>query len=73
MERLIVAQDEGNPSSKMTDKQIRDEVMTLLTAGHETIATGLTWTWYCLSQNSHVEASLQHEIDNVLKGQAHNG
>ena len=68
MERLISAQDEEDPSSRMTDQQVRDEVMTLLTAGHETIATGLTWTWYCLSQNPQVEAGVYEEVDRVLKG-----
>ncbi len=68
MERLISAQDEEGPSSRMTDQQVRDEVMTLLTAGHETIATGLTWTWYCLSQNPQVEAAVHEEVDRVLKG-----
>lgn len=68
MDRLISAQDDLDHSAVMTDRQIRDEVMTLLTAGHETIATGLTWTWYCLSQNPKSEALLHEEIDRVLDG-----
>ena len=35
----------------MTDRQLRDEVMTILLAGHETTANALTWTWYLLAQN----------------------
>jgi cytochrome P450 len=49
-----------------SDKQVRDEAMTLLFAGHETIATALTWTWYLLSQNRREECKLHEEIDRVL-------
>ena len=47
-----------NPSlanGKMSDKQVRDEVMTIFIAGHETTANALTWTFYLLSQNPDVE------------------
>jgi cytochrome P450 len=52
----------------MSDEQIRDEVLTLLLAGHETTANALTWTWYLLSQNPDAEARLHAEIDQVLAG-----
>ena len=35
----------------MTDRQLRDEVMTLFLAGHETTALALSWTWYLLAQH----------------------
>jgi cytochrome P450 len=60
---LLLAQD-----SSMTDTQIRDEVMTMFLAGHETTATVLTWTWYLLSQHPEIEAKLHAEIDEVLSG-----
>ncbi len=60
---LLQAQDEG---SGMTDKQVRDEALTLFLAGHETTANALTWTWYLLSQNPEVEARLHSELDRVL-------
>ena len=50
----------------MTDRQIRDETMTLLLAGHETTANILTWVWYLLDRHPEVEARLHEEIDEVL-------
>ncbi len=61
---LMEARDEDG--SQMSDKQIRDEVMTFLLAGHETTALALSWTWHLLSQNSQAEQQLQHELDRVL-------
>ena len=51
---------------KMSDKQVRDEVMTIFIAGHETTANALTWTFYLLSQYPDVEKKLLDEIDSVL-------
>jgi len=69
---LLLAQDEesaGDPAhSRMTDRQIRDEALTLFLAGHETTANALTWTWYLLSQNPEAEAKLHAEIHEVLDG-----
>jgi cytochrome P450 len=63
---LLLAEDEeGN---HMTDKQLRDEVVTLVLAGHETTANALTWTWYLLSQHPEIEASFHAELDRVLGG-----
>jgi len=64
---LLLAQDESD-NAQMTDKQVRDEALTLLIAGHETTANALTWTWYLLSQNPEVEAHMHAEIDSVLGG-----
>jgi cytochrome P450 len=50
----------------MSDEQVRDEVLTIFLAGYETVANGLTWTWYLLSQNPEVEARLHVELDEVL-------
>jgi cytochrome P450 len=52
----------------LTDKQVRDEALTILLAGHETTANALTWTWYLLSQNPEAEAKLHSELDRVLGG-----
>jgi len=51
---------------KMSDKQVRDEVMTIFIAGHETTSNALTWTFYLLSQYSNVEKKLHDEIELVL-------
>lgn len=52
----------------MTDKQVRDEIVTLFLAGHETTANALSWTWYLLAQHSAVEQKLHDELDSVLHG-----
>jgi cytochrome P450 len=63
---LLEAHDEDG--SQMTDKQLRDEVMTLFLAGHETTALTLSWTWYLLAQNRAVEQKFHAELDDVLSG-----
>ena len=65
---LLLAQDEAEDGSRMTDKQVHDEALTLLLAGHETTAVALTWTWYLLSQHPEAEAKLHAELDTVLGG-----
>ncbi len=57
--------DDGSP---MPDSQVRDEVMALLVAGHETTANTLSWTWYLLAQNPAVVQRLEAEVDAVLGG-----
>ena len=52
--------DSGAP---MGERELIDEIMTLLVAGHETTASGLNWTWYLLSQHPRVESRLHAEID----------
>ena len=53
---------------QMTEKQVRDESMTLFVAGHETTALSLAWTWYLLGENPAAEARLQEELRGVLAG-----
>lgn len=50
----------------MSDRQLRDEIMTLFLAGHETTANALTWTLYLISQNRDVELRVVEEIKQVL-------
>src|SRR5882762_3216350 len=61
---LLAAQDEDG--SRMTDRQLRDETITLFLAGHETTASTLSWTWWLLAQDPVVEAKLHAELDAVL-------
>jgi cytochrome P450 len=63
---LLLAQDVEGDGGQMTDLQLRDELLTIFLAGHETTANALTWTWYLLSQNTEVETRLHNEIDEVL-------
>jgi cytochrome P450 len=65
---LLMAQDVEGDGSRMTDRQVRDEAMTIFLAGHETTANALSWTWYLLSEHPDVEARLHAEIDRVLGG-----
>ena len=50
----------------ISDSQLRDNVMTIFLAGHETVANALTWTFYLLSQNNKEERMLHEEVDSVL-------
>ena len=59
---LMDARDKET-GAPMTERELIDEVMTLIVAGHETTASGLNWTWYLLSQNPEAEAQLHAEID----------
>ena len=63
---LLQAQDEDG--SRMSDRQVRDEAMTLFLAGHETTALALSWTWHLLAGHPEVEEKLQAEVDQVLHG-----
>ncbi|MEJ7809508.1 MAG: cytochrome P450 [Gemmatimonadaceae bacterium] len=65
---LLLAQDTEGDGGRMTDEQLRDEVMTILLAGHETTANALAWTWYLLSRHPEAEAALHAEVDAVLLG-----
>ena len=62
---LMEARDAENGEG-MSDRQLRDEVMTLLLAGHETTANALAWTFYLLQRHPEVEARLVAELDAVL-------
>ena len=64
---LLLAQDEDDGEA-MTDKQVRDEALTLFMAGHETTANAMTFTWYLLSQNEEKREKLHAELDEVLNG-----
>lgn len=64
---LLMAQTQGDG---MTDRQVRDEAMTLFLAGHETTANALTWTWTLLARHPEVEARLRQEIERALSGRA---
>jgi cytochrome P450 len=64
---LLQARDEetGQP---MNDRQVRDEILTMLIAGHETVASALTWSWYLLARNPAERDRLRGEVDRVLGG-----
>ena len=67
LDRLIHALDEG-AGEGLDEKQMRDEVVTLMLAGHETSANALAWTLYLLSTHPDVEARLAESLDATLNG-----
>jgi cytochrome P450 len=67
MSMLLLSRDEDSGAG-LTDRQVRDEAMTLFLAGHETTAVALTWTWVLLDQHPDVLQRLEDEVDRVLRG-----
>ncbi len=63
---LTSARDETG--EQMTNQQVRDEVVTLMLAGHETTANALSWTFFLLAQHPQIEAKLVEEYQRVVKG-----
>lgn len=63
---LLQAQDDDG--TRMSDAQLRDEVMTLFLAGHETTALALSWSWYLLASHPEAEKKFHAELDEVLGG-----
>lgn len=63
---LMAARDEAG--APMSDRQLRDEAMTLLIAGHETTANALAWTWYLLACHPEVRDKLSLEWQSTLNG-----
>jgi cytochrome P450 len=57
--------EDGHP---LSPRQIHDEALTLLLAGHETTALALSWTWYLLAHHPDVDAAMQAELQSVLGG-----
>jgi cytochrome P450 len=67
--RLIAARDERTGGG-MTAQEVRDHIITIFLAGHETTAMAMTWTWFLLSQHPQEESRLHAELDSVLGGRA---
>jgi cytochrome P450 len=67
LDLLLASQDEESGRG-MTDQQLRDEVLTLLTAGHETAGAALSWAWYLLARHPEVQQALSDEASARLHG-----
>jgi cytochrome P450 len=65
--RLVVAKDPDDGVG-LSAAEVRDEIITIFMAGHETTAVTMTWVWYLLSQHPAEEATLHEELDSVLGG-----
>ena len=66
---LLQARDEG----LVTDEQVRHEVVTLIVAGHETVAATMTWTWLLLGEHPAVATAVRAEAEEVLGAAATSG
>ena len=66
MSMLLLAEYEDG--TRMSSKQVMDELITLFVAGHETTSNALTWAFYLLAKNPEIQTKLQTELDAVLKG-----
>jgi cytochrome P450 len=67
---MLLRSVDSDSGARMSDGQLRDEMMTMFLAGHETTANALTWTWYLLSEHPGVRSRLEDELDRVLAGHA---
>lgn len=65
---MLLESADAETGERMTDTQLRDEVMTIYLAGHETTANALSWGWYLLAQHPEVVTRLRAEADAVLQG-----
>ncbi|HXI75773.1 MAG TPA: cytochrome P450 [Steroidobacteraceae bacterium] len=66
---MLMATRDRESGAAMSDKELIDEVLTLIVAGHETTAAALTWTWYLVSQHPETAERLQAEADRTAAGQ----
>src|SRR5205823_6069724 len=67
---LLLAARDDESGGGMTDQQLRDEVLTLLTAGHDTVGAALSWAWHLLGQHPDVQEALADEARGRLGGRA---
>ncbi|MEO7096741.1 MAG: cytochrome P450 [Polyangiales bacterium] len=67
---LVTAVDEEGDGGTMSEREVRDQLVTLFLAGHETTSHALTWTIYLLSQHPEATAKLHDELGTVLGGRA---
>ncbi|QDU89202.1 Pentalenene oxygenase [Pirellulimonas nuda] len=65
---LLLADDPADGRPRLTDAEVRDEVLGMIVGGHETSSVALTWIWYELAKNPLVERRLHEELDTVLGG-----
>jgi len=63
LDLLIAAHD---AEDVLSDDELRDQIVTFLVAGHETVASSLTWTWWLLAANPEKQKAVIEEVDRVL-------
>ena len=67
---MLMSASDADTGESMSDKQLRDELLTLIVAGHETTANALSFLFYLLSRHPEVARKLAAEVDEVLGGRA---
>jgi cytochrome P450 len=67
---LLIAAKDDVSQAHMSDRQLRDELVTLYFAGHESTSKALTWTWYLLARHPAVDERLHREVTSALGGRA---
>ncbi len=67
---LLLSAQADDTAVSLTNRQLRDQIITLLLAGHETTAKAMSWTLYVISQHPDIEQRLLTEIETVLAGNA---
>ncbi len=67
LDLLLAAHDE---EGALNSKELRDQIVTFIVAGHETVASSLTWTWWLLGSHPEVQKKVQSEVDEFLNGRA---
>jgi cytochrome P450 len=65
LDLLLATHDEDGG---LDSQELRDQIVTFIVAGHETVASSLTWTWWLLGSHPEVQKKVQAEVDQVLKG-----
>jgi cytochrome P450 len=69
---MLLAARDSETGEGMSDTQLRNEILTIFLAGHETTANAVSWSWYLLAENREAEERLHDELDKVLGGRAPN-
>lgn len=65
---LLLSARDDESGAAMDDRELRDQIATIFTAGHETTANALAWTWYLLARHPEIEAKMHAELTGVLGG-----
>lgn len=68
LDLLLAARDDSGRG--LTRREVRDQIVTFIVAGHETVASALTWAWALLAEHPETQEALQRESDEVLAGRA---
>ena len=69
LDLLLAAHDD---EGALNSQELRDQIVTFIVAGHETVASSLTWTWWLLGSHQDIQRKVQQEVDEILNGREPN-